>query len=199
MHADIVGERARLTPGKTALVCVAGGARYTYRDLDQRAGRMADAWLAACRFGPGDRVGLLAHNRVEFIDAFFAAARSGVILVPLGTRLTPHEIELIAQDAGLRAVMYGGEFAETVRALTGAAGVERWIALDEPAVQDHARFSDMLAQAPPRTVRAGAPGPGPEDPFCLLYTSGTTGKPKGVMVPPILKIGNKKAPSPPAW
>jgi fatty-acyl-CoA synthase len=183
MHADIVGERARLTPGKTALVCVAGGARYTYRDLDQRAGRMADAWLAACRFGPGDRVGLLAHNRVEFIDAFFAAARSGVILVPLGTRLTPHEIELIAQDAGLRAVMYGGEFAETVRALTGAAGVERWIALDEPAVQDHARFSDMLAQAPPRTVRAGAPGPGPEDPFCLLYTSGTTGKPKGVMVP----------------
>ena len=75
IHADVLGERARLTPDKTALVWVPDGSRYTYRDLDERAGRVAAAWLDACGFAPGDRVGLLAHNRVEFIDAFFAAAQ----------------------------------------------------------------------------------------------------------------------------
>ncbi len=183
IHADIVGERARLTPDKTALVSVADGARYSYRDLDKRAGRMAGAWLGPCRFAPGDRVGLLAHNRVEFIDAFFAAARSGVILVPLGTKLTPHEIAFIAQDAGLRGFMYGGEFAETVRALAGVAHVERWIALDEPAVPGHECLADVLVEAAARPARTGASRPGPEDTCCLLYTSGTTGKPKGVIVP----------------
>jgi fatty-acyl-CoA synthase len=183
IHADVLGERARLTPGKTALVCVADGARYTYRDLDQRAGRMADAWLGACRFAPGDRVGLLAHNRVEFIDAFFAAARSGVILVPLATRLTPREIEFIAKDAGLRGLIYGGEFAETVLALTGVIDVESWIALDDRAAPGHARLVGLLGEALARPARTGASRPGPEDICCLLYTSGTTGKPKGVMVP----------------
>jgi len=182
IHADVVGERARLTPDKTALVSVADGARFTYRDLDARAGRMAEAWLDTCGFAPGDRVGLLAHNRVEFIDAFFAAARSGVILVPLGTRLTPREIEFIAGDAGLRGFVYAGEFADAVRALTGAADVERWIALDEPASPGHARLADLLANAS-SSRRSAAPRPGPEDLCCLLYTSGTTGKPKGVMVP----------------
>ena len=183
IHADIVGERARLTPAKTALVSVADGARYTYADLDGRVERLARAWTGVCGFAPGDRVGLLAHNRVEFIDAFFAAARSGVILVPLGTKLTPHEIAFIAKDAGLRGFMYGGEFAETVRALAGVADVERWIALDEPAAPGHDRLAGMLEEVAARPVRARASRPGPEDTCCLLYTSGTTGKPKGVMVP----------------
>jgi fatty-acyl-CoA synthase len=108
IHADVVGERARLTPEKTALVSVADGSRYTYRDLDERVARLVRAWLGPCGFAPGDRVALLAHNRVEFIDAFFAAARSGVILVPLGTKLTPHEIGFIAKDAGVSGFLYGG-------------------------------------------------------------------------------------------
>ena len=183
MHADVLGERARLTPGKTALVCVADGSRYTYGQLDRRAGRMADAWLGACRFAPGDRVGLLAHNRVEYLDALFAAARSGVILVPLATRLTPHEIAFIAKDAGLRGFMYAGEFADAVRELTRAIDVERWIALDSPAAPDHARLDGTLAEAGEAPAPAGVFRPAPEDICCLLYTSGTTGKPKGVMVP----------------
>ena len=183
IHADIIGERARLTPEKTALVWVPDGSRYAYRDLDRRAGLMAEAWLGTCGFTPGDRVGLLAHNRVDYIDAFFAAARSGVILVPLGTRLTPNEIAFIANDAGLRGFMYAGEFADTVRALTGATDVERWIALDGQAAPEHARLVDLLAEAAAGPASSGRRRPRPDDTFCLLYTSGTTGKPKGVMVP----------------
>ena len=183
MHADIVGERARLTPGKTALVCVADGSRYSYGDLDWRAGRLVRAWLGPCGFEPGDRVAILAHNRVEFVDAFFAAARSGVILVPLGTKLTAHEIAFIAKDAGLRGIMYGGEFAETVRTLAGLAEVPRWVALDEPAADGHARLGALLQEAAAGPAPVPARRPDPEDVCCLLYTSGTTGKPKGVMVP----------------
>jgi len=189
LHADVLGERARLTPDKTALVWVPDGSRYTYRDLDARADRVADAWRRECGLVAGDRVALLAHNRVEFIDVFFAAARSGVILVPLGTRLTPHEIEYVLQDAGPRAFLYGGAFAGTVRALCGApggsAGIERWVTLDEPAAEGHDRLSDLVARAgtAPDLTAARPPRPDPEDTCCLLYTSGTTGKPKGVMVP----------------
>jgi fatty-acyl-CoA synthase len=202
LHADVLRERARLTPGKTALACVPQGTRYNYRELDERVNGLVTVWREACGFVAGDRVALLAHNRVEFIDAFFAAARSGIILVPLGTRLTPHEIQFIVKDAGLRGFMYDGAFAETARALNGTIGIEHWIALDDPAADNHTRLSDLLAGAAqgfpaPSAVKgdranAGAesrPGaqrltkPGPEDICCLLYTSGTTGKPKGVMVP----------------
>ena len=202
LHADILRERARLTPEKTALVCVPQGTRYRYRDLDDRVNRLVSVWRDVCGFVAGDRVALLAHNRVEFIDAFFAAARSGIILVPLGTRLTPHEIQVIVKDAGPRGFMYGGAFAETARTLSGTAGIEQWIALDDPAVEDHSRLSDLLvsvAQGFPapsaaegshantvkesRSSALRQTAPGPEDICCLLYTSGTTGKPKGVMVP----------------
>jgi len=183
LHADVLRERARLTPDKTALVCVPQGTRYSYRDLDERVDRVVDAWREVCGFAPGDRVGLLAHNRVEFIDAFFAAARSGIILVPIGTRLTPHEIQFILTDAGLRGFMYDGAFAETARALNGTVGIEHWTALDDPAAAHHTRLSDLLARVEPRPGGQRLTGPGPEDICCLLYTSGTTGKPKGVMVP----------------
>ena len=185
LHADVLRERARLTPRKTALVCVPQGIRYTYGDLSARVDRLVTAWREGCGFVAGDRVALLAHNRVEYIDAFFAAARSGIILVPLGTRLTSHEIQFIARDAGLRGLMYAGAFGGTVRALADAAAIEHWVALDDPAADGHTRLADLLcaSEAAPLGALPRRPRPDPEDICCLLYTSGTTGKPKGVMVP----------------
>ena len=160
IHADVIGERARLTPGKTALVWVPDGSRFTYGDLDERAGADGRSVARPVPVRAGRPRGLLAHNRVEFIDAFFAAARSGVILVPLGTKLTPHEIEFIAKDAGLRGFIYAGEFAEIVRTLAGGTDVERWIALDEPALPGHTRLADLVvhAAAAARSRRRAAPG-----------------------------------------
>jgi len=182
LHADVLGERARLTPDKTALVCVPGGDRYTYGELSARVDRLMALLRDVCGFGAGDRLALLAHNRVEYIDAFFAAARSGIILVPLGTRLTAHEIGYILADAGVGGVIYDGAFTGVVRSLALTTSVERWIALDEPACDGHARLVD-LAMAAKSGARSVFPRPGPEDICCLLYTSGTTGKPKGVMIP----------------
>jgi fatty-acyl-CoA synthase len=179
--ADIIGERSRLSPDRTAVVDVATGARLSYREMDQRAATCARAWLYGLGLKQGDRVGILSGNRVEFLDAFFAAAKSGVILVPLGTRLTAAELAVIASDCGLSALVYGADYAETVRELTTQADVGRLVALDEEGAGDDIVWPVLLesigeGEYVPATCR-------PDDPYCLLYTSGTTGRPKGVITP----------------
>lgn len=189
LSGDILGERARLTPDKTALIHVPTGQRFSYRQLNERAIGCARVWRN-CRLRKGDRVGILAHNRVEYLDAFFAAGKSGIILVPLSTRLTARELEAIVRDAGLKCLMYGAEAGEAVRSLQETVEVGHYIALD----CDDASGGEVLSYA--RAV-AKASGGGwqnepcdPEDIYCLLYTSGTTGKPKGVMLPHRMVVFN---------
>ncbi|MEW6364516.1 MAG: long-chain fatty acid--CoA ligase [Acidobacteriota bacterium] len=181
LRGDLLGERARLTPLKTALVYVPTGERFTYAQLDQRAASCARAWLDVVGLKKGDRIGILAHNRVEFLDAFFAAGKSGVVLVPLGTRLTARELEPIARDSGMTALAYDGAFRDAVRELKQATAIRCWIALDEPADESDVRHAHLVEQG--RGSSATLPRCGVEDIYCLLYTSGTTGSPKGVMIP----------------
>jgi fatty-acyl-CoA synthase len=181
IHGDILGERARLNPDKTALVLVDSGQRLTYRQLDQRAVRCARAWRETLDLEKGDRVGILAHNRAEYVEAFCAAGKSGVVLVTLGTRLTARELEHIVTDSGMRALIYDGAFAETVSALRELVEIEHWIALDEPIAATDRGYGALAAgldEAAFERQRCG-----PEDTYCLLYTSGTTGAPKGVVFP----------------
>ena len=177
--ADIVGERSRLSPDRTAVVEVATGARLSYREMDHRASACARAWLYGLGLKPGDRVGILSGNRLEFLDAFFAAAKSGVILVPLGTRLTAAELGFIVSDCKLSALVYGAEHAETVRELVAEVDVGRLVALDGDG--DDLSWEMLMA-----SIEEGEYVPPvcrPDDPYCLLYTSGTTGRPKGVITP----------------
>jgi fatty-acyl-CoA synthase len=181
IHADILGERARLTPDKTALVLLEGGERLTYRQLDERAIRCARMWRDRLDLEPGDRVGILAHNRVEYVEAFCAAGKTGVVLVTLGTRLTAHELAHIVTDSGIRALVYDGDFAETVAALRDLVAVEQWVALDEPAAPADRRYGELTAELEAAAFERRRCAP--EDTYCLLYTSGTTGQPKGVVIP----------------
>jgi fatty-acyl-CoA synthase len=179
--ADIVGQRSRLSPERTAVVDVASDQRLSYRELDSRAATCARAWLYGLGLKHGDRIGILSGNRLEFLDAFFAAGKSGVILVPLGTRLTAGELAVIASDCELSALIYGAEHAETVRELESLADVGRPVALDAGGAGDHLIWDTLLS-----SIGEGAYVPSvcsPEDPYCLLYTSGTTGRPKGVITP----------------
>jgi fatty-acyl-CoA synthase len=180
LHGDLLGERARLTPEKLALVYVPTGERLTYRQLDERASRCADSWLGPLGLVKGDRIGLLVGNRVEFLDCFFAAGKSGVIVVPLSTRATAHELTPIVRDSGMRALVYDGAHAAVAAGLRPLVDLDTRVALDAPAFPSDLSWSDLLPRTtnhePRTTVR-------PEDTYCLLYTSGTTGKPKGVMIP----------------
>ena len=181
ISADVLGERARLTPDALALVVVEPPLRLTYGELDARSVRCALA-LQRLGLGRGDRVAILAHNRVEYLEAFFASGKSGMILVTLGTRLTAHELQPILDDSGARAVLYDGAFAETVAALRSTTpGVIHWIALDASGTLTDPTYT-ALTQAVDPAVYVPARC-SPEDVYCLLYTSGTTGRPKGVMIP----------------
>ncbi len=183
---DLLGERARLTPEKLALVTVPptpGAERLTYAALDRRATATAGALRERFGLAKGDRVGILSGNRVEFLDAFFACAKAGTVLVPIGTRLTAAEIAHVVADSGLQVLLYDGDHAEHVRELVSLAPLRAAVALDpsakaDPHDLDLAAEIAALPDGPPLRERMD-----PEDLWALLYTSGTTGKPKGVMIP----------------
>jgi fatty-acyl-CoA synthase len=184
---DILGERARLTPNKVALILADSRKRFTYAELNERALRCA-LLLQTLGINKGDRVGILAHNRVEFVDAFFAAGKTGIILVPLNTRLTAHELEFIVRDSGMRALIYDGDFAGTINKLRPQVSVEYWIALDDVLAPSDKNYPSDTAKFDPDSFTTSRCDP--EDIYCLLYTSGTTGKPKGVMLPHRMIIWN---------
>lgn len=186
---DLLGERARLTPDKLALVTVPetpGAERLTYAALDRRASAVARVFTERLGLKRGERVGLLSGNRVEFLDVFFACAKAGTVLVPIGTRLTAVEIAHVVRDSGLRVLLYDGDHAEHVRELASLAPLESAVALDATEKANPGDLDLLFAIA-----EIAAPGErafrtermDPEDLWALLYTSGTTGKPKGVMIP----------------
>jgi fatty-acyl-CoA synthase len=184
---DILGERARLTPDKTALVLAATGQRFTYAQLNERAVRCA-SFLRSLGIQQGERVGILANNRVEFVDTFFAAGKTGIILVPLNTRLTAHELAYIVRDSGMKSLIYDGDFAATITKLREQVEIEHWNALDAVL---HAVDRSYVAET--ATIDSDSFAPTrchSEDIYCLLYTSGTTGKPKGVMLPHRMIVWN---------
>ncbi|RLE16499.1 MAG: hypothetical protein DRJ08_00920 [Acidobacteria bacterium] len=179
IHGDILGERARLIPEAEALLEVKSGRRFSYGELNRRALKWAGI-LHALGLSKGDRLALLSGNRVEFIDVFFGAIKAGIILVPLNTHLAAFELEEIIRDAGPCALIYDGQFNGVICALHQRVPVENWIALDSIAVP-----GDRTAEALLNSVDSPIPFQKnlPDELCALLYTSGTTGSPKGVMIP----------------
>src|SRR5918997_1090729 len=95
---DWMRRRAVLTPEKAAVVDAGGGARLSYKELDERATRLANYLRGACGVGEGERVAVLSLNRTEVLEAFFAAAKLTAVLVPLNHRLTLPELQYILED-----------------------------------------------------------------------------------------------------
>ena len=188
MQADILGERARLTPDATALVIVEPALRLSYAELDSRATACARLWTETLGLRKGDRVGILAHNRVEYLEAFFAAGKTGVILVTLGTRLTAPELEHVVEDSGLRALHFDDALLDVVHELRQRVDLEHWVALDA-ATDGTVGYHAAVAALPKESTWTRTPCEG-EDVYCLLYTSGTTGRPKGVMIPHRMIVAN---------
>ncbi len=146
-HGDILGERARLTPHREALVLSDGSLRMTYGDLDEQARRAAVAMTAELGLSRGDRIGLLAHNCVEFIEIFFSVGKSGIILVPLSTRATVHELEGIVRDSGMQVLIYGEGFSKVAEALAETCALENLIRITEDDNGDAISYRDLKLAA----------------------------------------------------
>jgi fatty-acyl-CoA synthase len=179
-HADLLGERARLTPGKLALVDKAWGCRLSFRELNERAEATARVLLGDLGLLPGERLALLAGNRLEFLDLYFAASKSGAVLVPLNPRLAVPELATILGHAEPKGLVFAGELAEKALAAAEEVGLSTLIPLDPLPSFPTPTLAQKVAQAPsvplPRPL-------GGEAPLAILYTSGTTGAPKGVVIP----------------
>ena len=175
--ADAVATHARLTPDKLA---VRDSRRsLTFAQWHARSCRIANA-LLGLGLAPGDRVALLAYNSAEWMEIYAGLAAAGLVAVPINFRLTPPEIAYIVRHAEARAVIAQDELAIQVDMVREGLGVpdDAFVAFGpEPPSAWHA-YEDLLTAAPasPPGVAVGA-----DDMSALMYTSGTTGKPKGAI------------------
>ncbi|MBI5505400.1 MAG: o-succinylbenzoate--CoA ligase [Deltaproteobacteria bacterium] len=177
-----LGKRAMLSPSVEAFVEPDLGLRLNYAELDRRCNRTADM-LARAGIRPADRVALLLMNSVEFVESFFAIAKLGAIVVPLNWRLAPDELAFILGDSGARTLIFGAEFAAVVADLHGRGNagtdVRDWIQAGGAALAPFARSYEALHAAAGETPPAI--GGGENDELYIMYTSGTTGLPKGAV------------------
>jgi fatty-acyl-CoA synthase len=165
-------------PGRVALSDLATGRSITYAELYRMSGLLAEH-LVQRGVGAGDRVAVLAKNHWSFVPLFFACHRLGAALVPVNFRFTGREVEHIILDSGPKAIVAHSEYAPLL-----GKWAERLIPLDKGggiSAEFGGGISDWLEcggwNGEPRPVAGG------EDTLAMiLYTSGTTGFPKGAMV-----------------
>ena len=153
--------RTRMSPDKVALTHC--GLHRTYRDLHIRTNRLAHA-LAELGVRRGDRVAYLGANHPALVETFFAAGALGAIFVPLNTRLTAPELRHIVEDAGAEVILLGAGH-------DGAGLPGRHVLATA--------YEDLLASGDPEPIDEPVTH---DDPCLIMYTSGTTGRPKGAVL-----------------
>ena len=175
---DWLVRQAQHFPHKTALTDLSSGRNVSYAQLNQRASRCAEFLREQWGVQPGERVAVLAHNCAEYVELLYACGKLGAVMVSLNWRLSVEELRGIVEDARPSALVFGPEFDRAGLALADAFGIARRMLLDDPR-DSVASYEASLARASGTTVVM--PWRRHDDIWYLLYTSGTTGKPKGVI------------------
>ncbi|MGH8784523.1 MAG: class I adenylate-forming enzyme family protein [Cupriavidus necator] len=175
--ADAVATHARLTPNK--LGARDSRRRLTFAQWNERAARLGHG-LRGLGLQKGDRVALLAYNCVEWMEMYVALARAGLVAVPINFRLTAPEIAYIASHSEARAFIVQDELVDRIDPVRDELAVRdgAYIAFGPRVPEGWASYESLIegasADLPPVDVRPG-------DPCALMYTSGTTGRPKGAI------------------
>lgn len=180
VHFDWIKRHAERTPYKLALVDTYTGRQFTYARFNERANRLASFLSTQLGIQPGDRVSILAQNSSDYYEVLFACAKSGAILNTLNWRLAKPELHFILSDCQPRVLIYEPEFAEVVHSLRSEIDCEQFIVLGQENPADDWVYEEVLDSGssdgpitPPLTY---------DDTWAILYTSGTTGRPKGAQV-----------------
>ena len=170
---DWLAHHASVRPTKVAITDLGTGRRLTYAELDQRTGRLATVLTHHFGVGRGDRVAVLSHNNSNIFEVQFACWKLGAIFVPLNWRLAPPELEYIVGDCEPKVLLYGTSFADKAATLTAIGHRLVW---DGPADS----FEEALSAV--ATVDHPTGGNTLDTILTVMYTSGTTGRPKGVTI-----------------
>ncbi len=165
--------REALTPHTIALVDGVTGERLTYAQMRRRIYALATMLTTEFGLSAGDRVALLASNSIEYLEAIFACALMGAIAVPLNWRLTTPELHVILKDCSPRILLYDDTYATRAREVSSSLSAP-------PRLGSFAQFPDDDAALAERAVPFQTPDG--EAIALILYTSGTTGTPKGALL-----------------
>ncbi|RLG52333.1 MAG: long-chain fatty acid--CoA ligase [Thermoproteota archaeon] len=174
---DLSGIRAKLTPWRVAVKDYESGKSYTYRELDERACRLASL-LAEHGVGKGDRVCVIAPNMVEYIDAYFACCKLGAVLAPLNTRLALPELEAYFKLLEPSALIYSPEHVKEASELAKVQRLKVILSAGGELIEGAKAYS--LVEGYPSSFERRSVGW--EDPVMILQTGGTTGVPKGAIL-----------------
>lgn len=175
-------KRAFQTPNREAYVDSHSDERLTFRAFNERCNRIANALLNAGA-NRGERVGILMLNNADYIATYYALAKIGAVMVPLNWRLVADELEYILHNSGVSRLIFGDELLPTVTELHARGDktdIKQWLQYNKtellaPYAESYFDFRDSGSiEEPP--YRAGG-----DDILLLVYTSGTTGLPKGVV------------------
>lgn len=171
---------ASLNPDKPAIIYE--GNTFTYKTLNERINRTAHM-LERTGIGKGDRVGVLMYNTYQLVEIFFALAKIGAILVPLNTRFVSGELDYIIRDSGLKALAFGEAFIGVLEPLTTTLPIDKqgYLCLGNPPAWAKSYEDAIAAEQSVSEPQAAEPAGG-EDPIIIMYTSGTTGAPKGAIL-----------------
>ena len=174
---EMMARNARKFPNKEALVY--GDTRLNYRQFNARINRLAHA-LMDVGVKKGDKVSILAYNCNQFMETYFALAKIGGVAVPINFRLHPQEMTYIVNQSDAKALIVGEDFLETVKGMQkDLSQVKTYISIGEKPVEGMLNFEKWISgysdDEPLVLVDE-------DDPLFIMYTAGTTGRPKGAVI-----------------
>jgi fatty-acyl-CoA synthase len=173
-HYDWIAHFGRRTPDKIAAIDLAGGRRLSYGQFDARISRLASHLREALGVKRGDRVAVLALNTTDTLEVQFACGRIGAVFLPLNTRLTVPELQFIVGDASPSVMIHDTDLAEIALAVAKLCKVSSTLLFGEGG-----SYEAAIAAAKPLDTFEFVTH---DDISTIMYTSGTTGQPKGAII-----------------
>lgn len=157
------------------------GRKVTFRELNERANRLANA-MQRLGFQKGDTVSILLYNGIECVETWFGLTKAGIVFVPVNYRLEPNEIAYVIDNSDSKAIILGAEFVNKVSSIRDKlpeVAQDRYIVVGSPVPEGMINYDTLVADAPADEPKGEVKL---SDLFHISYTSGTTGKPKGAAI-----------------